>query len=190
MAEHTGMLDMLMDDGLVYADECPYNLEILDHPPTEVHLSALNADNDRMFRYLVSIDEHLHENHDDDPIANDMARLEFKLNVLMDMVSQALADKLGLPAALPLELNALGLVAHSEEAIPVGQWIQASVYLNRQFVKPFVVCGQVEICRESGGRQYVLLRFSGLSENVIDHIEKFIFIQHRRMIAQRPRGQG
>ena len=78
----------------------------------------------------------------------------------------------------------------AEEAIPVGQWIQASVYLNRQFVKPFVVCGQVEICRESGGRQYVLLRFSGLSENVIDHIEKFIFIQHRRMIAQRPRGQG
>jgi len=173
-----------LGDGLVYVDDVPVRWSMLDATPSDTRLAILNDENERLLRYVSSLDEYLHESKDGDPLAHDVARLEFKVNILMEMVSQVLAQKLDLPAASRLEMNANGLVCHMPEAPVCGRQFQLSVYLNRQYLKPLEVCASVVGIESSGeGTVKVALQFQGLSEIVQDHLERLIFRQHRRMVA-------
>jgi len=178
------LINDCLGDGLVYIDEVPVQWARLDGSPTEAKLAILNEENERLLRYLSSLDEYLHESKDAEPLAHDVARLEFKVNILMEMVSQVLAQKMELPEPSRIEMTANGLVCVMPDPPGKGQYFQLSLYLNRQYLKPLIVCGRVagvESAEEGGSR--VACVFEGLSDIVQDHLERLIFRQHRRMVA-------
>lgn len=183
--ETPSLINSCLGDGLIYMDDVPVQWEKLDQPPSEAKLAILNEENERLLRYVGSLDEYLHENKDGEPLAHDVARLEFKVNMLMEMVSQVLAQRLELPAPSRIEMKASGIACLMPEAPKEGQYFQLSVYLNRQYLKPLVVCGRVVGTEAAGGGGGwpVVCMFEGLSEIVRDHLERLIFRQHRRMVA-------
>jgi len=178
------MISTYLGPGLVYVDNVPVRWLRLDETLSESRLAILNDENERLLRYVSSLEEYLHESKDGDPLAHEVARLEFKVNIVMEMVSQVLAQKLNLPVASPVEMNAKGLVCHMAETPICGQQFQISAYLNRQYLKPFEVCASVVgVEPADDGTAKVALEFQGLSEIVQDHLERLIFRQHRRMVA-------
>lgn len=181
--ETPSLINACLGEGLIYSDDAPVQWVRLDDAPSEAKFAVLNDENERLLRYVGSLDEYLHEGKDAEPLAHDVARLEFKVNMLMEMVSQILAQKLDLPAPSAIELKSNGISYCMPEAPEHGQYFQLSVYLNRQYLKPLVMCGQVAGVEKAPVGWKVVCAFEGLSDVVRDHLERMIFRQHRRMVA-------
>ncbi|MBI1194587.1 MAG: hypothetical protein GC138_01895 [Gammaproteobacteria bacterium] len=183
-AETPSLINACLGEGLTYLDVIPVQWERLDGPPPEATFAVLNEENERLLRYMSSLDEYMHEGKDAEPLAHDVARLEFKVNMLMEMVSQVLAQRLELPAPSAVEMKSNGISCVMPEAPEQGRYFQLAVYLNRQYLKPLVVCGRVAgVEKATDGVWKVVCTFEGLSDIVRDHLERMIFRQHRRMVA-------
>ena len=115
------------------------------------------------------------------PYAADLARLERKMNLLLDLVGQILATNRPRPAVASVRFNALGAVWRAATPLPeAGAQGILEVYLHDCLAQPLRLPGRVTNVTPDGN---VKARFVPLGEAVADLIEKMAFRRHRRQIA-------
>ena len=123
-------------------------------------------------------------------LANEIRRLDFKLNVLLELVAQMATKELlsSPPSALTLSCDSISW--NAKTCVPdVGRPIQMELYLERRFPFPIVLNGCVETVADpkdddgDGGRA-VVTRLSSQSEPMQELWDKYIFRCHRRYIAK------
>jgi hypothetical protein len=89
----------------------------------------------------------------------------------------------GLPAPQRVRLTSRALEWFGEEVPGIGTTGQLAVYINSALPQPVripcVVAGQ----RKQEDMRVAQLRFSGLSDAVIEQLDKLIFRHHRRLVA-------
>lgn len=144
------------------------------HPPA----------NEEVLRTILALDEHHHaERSDEDPaIAQEFARLESRIDLVLELVSQVLARQVGLPEAVPVRLAAHTVAWQSP--VPVSGVGALELYVSARYPRPLFL--PVEIERGSG--DWVQGRLGDLGETVQDLIEQLLFRHHRRQIAAARRG--
>jgi hypothetical protein len=138
----------------------------------------------KLLQACAALEEHgqPEKKNDESQYHADIVRLDMKVNLLLDLVSQLLIANQPRPEAMSLRFNTLGAVwQHHGNGLPVADSIGVlEVYLRECIVEPLRMTGQV-VSVSADGR--VKVKFDPPGEGVEDLIEKLAFRRHRRQIA-------
>lgn len=179
------MSESFLGDGLIFEESLPVAW-VRGALADGVLLARLNADNHQLLGAESSLDEvRVHEALKDESPAllHELQRLEYKVNILLRLVGDLALRSSGLPAAQPVRMSARAIEWIGEAGPAAGATGLLSLYINPALPQPLripcVVAGQ-RIIDDSRATQ---LRFTGLSDAVVDMLEKLIFRHHRRLVA-------
>jgi atypical PilZ domain-containing cyclic di-GMP receptor len=169
-------------DKLAYEDLLPVRwcptAETVSEVAAAQHLVERNL---RVLQGCDALEEHgqLEKSDDESPHSADLMRLDFKLNLLLDLAGQLLAQSQ--PRARPVQIrfNAMGATFHSDDVLVPGTHGILEITLREIIVQPLRL--PCEVVSSAQGESRV--RFLWLGETVADHIEKLVFRRHRRKIA-------
>lgn len=179
------MPDSFLGDGLIFEDTLP--LAFSPGPLVEgAALARLNADNHQLLIAEASLDDvRVHEAlKDESPaLVHELQRLEFKLNILLRLTAELAVRSSTLPPPHRVRVSSEGLEWFGEMAPALHGTGVVSAYINAALPQPFKACCNVVGERVVDGGRVVQLRFAGLSDTVVDSLEKLIFRHHRRLVA-------
>lgn len=172
-----------LGEGIIYEDQLPLSWRELPADPEPARLARWNLANEQVLHLVAALEEHHHEPADEhSPQAHELARLDFKINLVLELVGELLTRQLSLPAEREVKLSAQAIQwAEPEAGHPgPGAWVLITLYVHPQLPKPLTLLGEVRAAAPSGR---VVAELRGVSEAVRDLLEKLIFRHHRRSIA-------
>jgi hypothetical protein len=190
---HRGMTHETATDpgmGLYYEDLLPLRCRALDGAPDNARLAHVREASEETLRVFSVLDEYHPELNDEHPaIARELQRMDFKINLLLELVSQVLTRDRPLPPAVPVRLATASLSWTDSAAPAVGSWVELELYLSPRYPAPLTLLARIQAVEAENGASRVTADFGTLTEPVQEWLEKTIFRRHRRQIAQtrRPR---
>lgn len=149
-----------------------------------VDLTNLNERNARLLKALL-LSQETHRDMSEE--TSDLMRVEAKLDLLLNMVSQLLQQQqsqatVEADVVLWIEGVSWSVLAHPLPSIDQKLWL--SLYIDAHLTQPLKLLVQVTAVHQCDGQTEVEAQFIGLDEQVMDLLGKFVFRQHRRLIAQ------
>ncbi|MBK8750892.1 MAG: PilZ domain-containing protein [Candidatus Competibacteraceae bacterium] len=160
----------------------------LPAPPDEVELRNIEQANLTVLHTLFALDIHAGD-YSDDPSAltnaSELKRLDFKVSLLLEMVGQLLARQQAIPPQHPLTLTVNDLSWQAAAAPPVGALLQLDLYCNLSYPRPLILYAQVADTVASEIDYPIKAAFYRPSTALQEALERYIFLQHRRFIANR-----
>ena len=181
---------IILYDELAYEDVMPLMWQTLAAKVDPVLAASYEDANLNLLHACTAMDEPqslAREKQDEaQPLAAELARLDFKLTLLLDLVAQLASRDLQRPPPTRVRFNALGATFAAVTPLEVGTEGVLHLYLRPTLPRPLSFPARVS-GRDPEGRTRV--RFHALSDPVADLIEKLAFRRHRRHVAEsrRPR---
>jgi hypothetical protein len=165
------------DDGL-HAD-----CVAVSEPLGELQRAAMRDRNLSVLGTLAVFSERRSESPDEEsPIAQDMLRLDSKLNVLMAMLDQLLRRGADLPPRTPVSFNAIGAL------LPVSLWPAGSEHALLRLHFDGCLALPLELLArrvQERDADHIFVAFESMDEATCDAIERLVFRHHRRKVAER-----
>jgi hypothetical protein len=172
------------EDTLVYEHHLPVKWSAFDPDASHNELAQISHDNEIFLHVLLGLDEGSREAEESrHELAHELQRLDAKVNLLLQWVGQWLSAAQGLPESRALRLSERGIELDVPFTINVGETLLLQVYLNAQFPQPIKLPCEIFSVRHTQGGTHMVASFVGLTSEVHDLIEKFIFRHHRRLVA-------
>jgi hypothetical protein len=179
------MPEAFLGDGLIYEELLP--VAWTQGPLAEgLALARLNADNHQLLGAESSLDEvRVHEALKDESPAllHELQRLEYKVNILLRLTAELAVRSSGLPSADRVRLTSRALEWFGTQTPAVGATGLLAVYINPALPQPLKIPCVVAGERMVDGMRGAQLRFMGLSDAVVQLLDKLIFRHHRRLVA-------
>ena len=174
-----------LGEGIFFEAEIPLSWEPLFEPPSETRLVGLNRANLGALQAMQFIDEYFPaEVEGSDQLDPDLARIEFKLNLLMDLFGRWLQANSMSPDSKWMRMNSQGVEWRSAEEAEIGSFGILSLYPEPKYPGAFqVYCQVIDRSVAEGGVSHTLVKFEGVASKVQNWIEKLVFRNHRRSIA-------
>jgi len=177
--------ESFLGDGLIFEDLLP--LAFSPGPPVEgAALARMNTDNHQLLIAEASLDDvRVHEAlKDESPaLVHELQRLEFKLNILLRLTAGLAVRSSTLPPPHRVRVSSEGLEWFGDMAPALHGTGVVSAYINAALPQPLKVFCNVAGERVVDGQRVAQLLFVGLSDTVVDSLEKLIFRHHRRLVA-------
>jgi hypothetical protein len=177
--------DPILGDGLVFEDVLPVAW-VASALPDMAQRARLNAENHQFLIADGSLED-LRSTEilkDESPaVIHELQRMEFKIDVLLRMVAALCARNNNLPLAQKIRLSAVGLEWFGAAAPPAGSTGIVEIYANRTLPQALKIPAIVQNMRTVGETPVAQLHFKGLTDAVVELIEKLIFRHHRRLVA-------
>jgi hypothetical protein len=174
-------------DGLAYEDLLPLSWEARAALPDGPELAGLNAEDLEVLVADASLDEQRpngEKKHDEDhALAEDVQRVEFKVNVLIQLVARLLKRDTGMPAARSFRLYGTGIEWLADGNEPSHGAGVVTLYVSRHFPQPLLLPGTFTGLRADAHGRWSRLEFAGLTPPVTELLARLIFRHHRRAIA-------
>lgn len=169
------------DDGLVWKDHLPLAWTALAGLPGEAERARVDVANEALLKSLSAFDDAPRIAEDSvDAVQQELLRLDLKLNLLLQIVGEALVAQRPLPEAVDLRLTALGAEWAGAGAADV--WLELELFLAPSLPRPLVLFARVLPAPAPGLTRVV---FEGMGEAVQAAFEKYLFRLHRRAVARR-----
>jgi Atypical PilZ domain, cyclic di-GMP receptor len=178
------MPESFLGDGLIFEESLP----VLWAPgilAEGAQLARLNADNHQLLGAESSLDEvRVHEALKDESPAllHELQRLEYKVNILLRLTAELALRSSGLPPAERVRMSSRALEWFGEHGARTEATGLLSIYISPALPQPLKIPSIVSGEAVDGARA-TRFRFVGLSDPVIDMLEKLIFRHHRRLVA-------
>ncbi|MGH8227405.1 MAG: PilZ domain-containing protein [Steroidobacteraceae bacterium] len=171
---------VVLYEELAYQDVLPLNWRSLPGSVDQAVAASFTDRNVRLLQACAAVEDHGGADKQDED-SPELQRLEFKVNLLLDLVGQILVANRPRPAAVPVRFNALGVIWRAPAPLPeAGTQGIAEIYLHDCLAEPLRLIGRITSVTPDG---QVKARFSPVGELVEDLIEKLTFRRHRRQIA-------
>jgi len=178
------MPESVLGDGLMFEDAMP--LAWAPGPlGDESSLARLNAENQQLLAADSTLDEvRVHDAlKDESPaLVHELQRLDYKLNILLRLTAELAMRQSGLPQARMVRFSSRGLEWVGDDAPQPGSTGVLMLYVNPSLPQPLKLPAMVSDASHNDVRA-ARLQFTGLSESVVELIEKMIFRHHRRRVA-------
>jgi hypothetical protein len=177
--------EAFLGDGLIFEEALPV-LWTAGPLAEGLALARLNSDNHQLLGAESSLDEvRVHEAlKDESPaLVHELQRLEFKVNILLRLTAELALRNSGLPPPQRVRLTPRALEWFGEQTPAVGSTGLLAVYINAALPQPVKIPCVVAGERLHDNLRAAQMRFSGLSEAVVEQLEKLIFRHHRRLVA-------
>ena len=173
---------IVLYDKLAYEELLPVLWRPLGEPVSDMSAQQLAESNLRVLQACDALEEHgkTEKPDDESPHSADIMRLDFKLNLLLDLVGQLIAASQPRARHVPIRFNAMGATWKSPETLAPGSHGILEITLKDLIVQPLHLPGEIVGGAAPGEAR---ARFLSLGETVADHIEKLVFRRHRRKIA-------
>jgi hypothetical protein len=172
-------------EGLAYSDNISVAWRPVEHPLDDTHLARVNASNQEFLRAVSVLgDATAHKEGADSAgaVAQEVARLDLKVNILLDLVSTLIYHQLDIPDTSPVRVSAAGVAWRGNVPEP-GKTVFLELYIQRGLPKPLCCYGEVVSTAEDQAAGRARVRFVGLTGAARSWLEKLIFRHHRREVA-------
>jgi len=171
---------------LAYEDYLPVSWSLPDREPDSILFSGLNDNNVEVLQNILTLEKHYsdHLDEDADRDAGDLALIDFKLNLLLDMIVQVYSKELDIPPESSISLRSYQLQWHSTQRQNQDDYLLVDLYLSKRIPRPITLYGRVsgvDVLEQNSYR--INLDLEQLSPAFLDLLERFIFLKHRRMVA-------
>lgn len=181
-----------LGDALTYEDYLPVDLRQVGEIPDPLRLNGLNSETEEALHSILLLErQHTELSEDEsDRLTGELSYIDFKLNILLDLIVKVYANQLKIPPDMHTFLSSTGLRCETRFPADIGDKYYADIYLSRRFPRPVIFYGSVIKVERPVGRDTVLieLKFEQMSQTVSNLLDRFIFLKHRRMIASSKRG--
>lgn len=178
------MNDQEIFQGLVYADNLAVAWQPVEAMPDTSRLALISESNETFLRSLSAFAEFIKEPAEESSeLMQELARLDLKLNLLLELVGQIVYRQTEIPGFAPVKLFSRGVEWRADDVPQPGQSVMLRLYVQRGIPKPLCFYGDVVSTLEEKDQGVAKVIFHGLSQSVVDWLEKFIFRQHRRSVA-------
>jgi len=176
-------------EGVIYKDIVPLKWRELGRNEAEFSYPRVQKSNDEVLRFITILDEFHADGYDEtgSVSGSDLGHLEFKLDLLLDMVTQMMTRESDIPESFPMTLGSAGVEWITREPLKAGTLLELSLYLHHKYPRPFIVRGKVSEAKPAEdelGKYLIQFVFEQMSDVVQAGLERLIFRQHRRSIAQ------
>jgi hypothetical protein len=179
---------VVLYDQLAYHDVLPVQWMALPSPPDRFELIGLEEANLLLLHACISVEEHPIRDKSDDlgALAGEIARLDFKLNLVMQLLSKLVArDRM--PPATSINFNGLGASWTCIGNPPqVGAHGLLRVQLRSSLPQPLELPAEVVAVEGSIAK----VKFPNVSEALVELIQRLAFLRHRRQIADVRKSRG
>lgn len=141
---------------------------------------ALNTEqNHLVFNLLDSLEDPTYRKTETDN-ANEWQRIETKLNVIMQLLSQLMQSRQSAQPAVVIRFTSDSLAWQAEALPPVGSLLQVS--LSPESSIPLAITFGAKVLEAKDG--WMEVDMHGLSEEEQAIWSRWVFRQHRRQVAQ------
>lgn len=162
-------------EGQWHADSQP-----LAWPLPEGLAQRLAERNTAALASVAALEERRADNaEDDNPVMQELARLDAKLNALIDMINRVAMPADTLPPRQALRFNAIGAVLPASLA-PAGDGLLLRLHFDACPGVPLELPAHLERRFDDGS---TFVAFQALGEGVAASLERFVFRHHRRKVA-------
>ncbi len=179
------MPEAFLGDGLIFEELLPA-VWTAGALAEGLALARLNADNHQLLGAESSLDEvRVHEAlKDESPaLVHELQRLEYKVNILLRLTAELAVRSSGLPPAQRVRLTSHALEWFGAESPAVGATGLLALYINSSLPQPVKIPCEIVGERMQDNLRVAELRFNGLSDAVVEQLDKLIFRHHRRLVA-------
>jgi hypothetical protein len=183
-----GVDTVVFHNELAYHDVLPLVWEPLDAAPDQFRLAGIDEANVLLLRACLAVEEHpTRDQHEDlHPLANELARLDFKLNLILRLISTLTAkESSGNP--VPLQFNALG-ASWQHIGTPPELGSRGVLCIRLRGSLPQSLELYAEITENTGGGMSAL--FIGLPPATAELIQQLCFLKHRKRVAGSRNSRG
>ena len=171
---------VVLYDELAYEDVLPVNWMPLAGAMDAAGAARFTERNVRLLQALAAIEDHGVADKPDES-APDLTRLDFKINLLLDLVGQLLVANRPRPATVAIRFNAQGAVWQAPAPLPqAGTQGVVEIHLRDFLAEPLRLVGTLTAVTGDGE---VKALFAPVGDSVADLLERLIFRHHRRKVA-------
>ncbi len=171
--------------GLVYEQNLPLRWWQLPGCPEETELNRLNESALRILHVALAWNESLPAvEGQEEATARAYELVEFKVNLLVELVSELLTRDQPLPIPASVELRSEGLWWKTARPPGFSEILRMELYILPCVPKPLALIAEVTSVERSDDLYRVHARFLCMTEQVRDALEKMIFRHHRRTVAE------
>jgi hypothetical protein len=168
---------------VTYDDGLHVSCTTLNEPLGDLQRAAMRERNLSVLGTLAVFNERRSEAVDEEsPIAQEVQRLDSKLNVLMAMLDQLLQRGADLPPRSRVRFNAVGAL------LPAALWPAGQVHglVRLHFDGCLALPLELPAQRaQESDTDHVFVAFESIDEATCDAIERLVFRHHRRKVAER-----
>lgn len=186
-----GVDTVILNNELAYQDLLPVAWRSLPRPLELPAIASLTDRNLRVLQVCATLEEQgaVEKKDDTAPHSVDIARLEVKMNLLLELMGQLLAAAQPRPAPVLIRFNALGAVWNSSAPPRPGEQGLLDIWLRESLPQPLTLIANVTRVAPDG---QVKATITPPGEATADLIEKLAFQRHRRQVAgvRQPRRSG
>jgi hypothetical protein len=178
---YEGVDTIVLHSELAYHDELPVEWGAVSKPLDSFTLNGLEEANIALLQACVAVEEHPARDKNDEflPLANELARLDYKLNLVLQLLGK-LGPRREMPAPTPVRFNALGASWDARGVLPaVGT--QGVLRIRLRSALPESLGFGAEVTDVNGVE--VTVRYLQLSEAAAELIQRLCFLQHRKQVA-------
>lgn len=151
--------------------------------PAADSIARYNERNLHVLRTLLSLDDRRVDStaDDDDPVLQELQRMDSKINVLLDIVDRLLLPVSLLPARHSVRFNAVGMTLPSSVLPANAENLLLRLHFDTCRALPLELPARLG---HAADPQNTFVYFCELSELVEDGLERFVFCHHRRKVAE------
>jgi len=171
--------------GLVYEDIVPMRWKEVGKEIPVSQLVRIHESNEEILRFISVLDEYRSESPSEAYGAGpgDLTRIEYKMNLILDLVSRILVHHVDMPRMIPVRMSGTGILWKCDEPLNPGQYVLLDIYFYQKYPRPIVLPGKVQSVEKTGNEYDTWVSFEYINDTVRRWLDKLIFRQHRRGIA-------
>ena len=169
------------DQRLSSEEQLHADSEPLAWPPSPELLQRLAERNANTLATLAALEERRADLGDDDnPLMQEVLRMDAKLTALVEIVNQLLVPAATLPPRQALRFNAVGAVLPAA-LLPSGEGLLLRLRFDACRSLPLELAGRVARVFDDGRG---FMEFAMPGDAIGDAIERLVFRHHRRRVAE------
>jgi len=154
----------------------------LAEAPDARELALLNERNASLLTTVGSLTERRADTlEDDSAVLQELTRIDAKLNAVIELVNRMALPSAALPPRVEVRFNAWAAELPRKILPDPGKRVMLRIHFDACRALPLELPGQVV---HAPGAHVGLVAFQGLSESVRDAMERLVFRQHRRQVAE------
>jgi hypothetical protein len=172
---------VVLRNELAYHDVLPVTWEPLARPPDAFRLAGLEESNVLLLQACLAVEEHpARDKHEDmHPLAGELARLDFKLNLVLKLLGTLVDNKQAIEP-VPVQFNALGASWQGRGVAPaIGSKGLLHIGLRSSLLQTLDL--YAEISENEGGA--MTADFLQLSPTTVELMQQLCFLKHRKRVA-------
>lgn len=167
----------------------PVAWEVLDRAPSAEDCGKAGWSNAGVLGFLLhGVEIEAAQRPTDERLAEALAPLRIKLEVIIDMLGRLSYRDVALPPVADIELGVDRIAWHSPQSLRADDWLRLKLYFDPNFLEPIVLYGHVTsvVPDGAGGGCNVQAQLTQTSLETEEAVARLAFLVQRRQLARRP----